>query len=135
MQSSSSYLPFRTAAVLGAGVMGAQIAAHLANAGLHVHLLDIPAKEGKKNSIVEGAFKKTLKMKPNPFASKAASKRITLGNFDEHFDRIAEAEWVIEVVIENMAIKQSLMERIEKVAHPDAIISSNTSGLPIHLIS
>jgi len=135
MQQNSSYLPFRTAAVLGAGVMGAQIAAHLANAGLQVHLLDIPAKEGKKNSIVEGAFKKTLKMKPNPFANKAASGRITLGNFDEHFDRIAEAEWVIEVVIENMKIKQDIMERIEKVARPDAIISSNTSGLPIHLIS
>ncbi|MCH7676138.1 enoyl-CoA hydratase/isomerase family protein, partial [candidate division KSB1 bacterium] len=128
-------LPFRTAAVLGAGVMGSQIAAHLANSGLTVHLLDVPAKEGNKNAIVEGAFKKMLKLQPNPLVSKRATKRITLGNFDEHFDRLNEAEWIIEVVIENLPIKQQLMERLDKVAREDAIISSNTSGLPIHQIT
>ena len=135
MPMKETHLPFRTAAVLGAGVMGSQIAAHLANSGLTVHLLDVPAKEGNKNAIVEGAFKKMLKLQPNPLVSKRATKRITLGNFDEHFDRLNEAEWIIEVVIENLPIKQQLMERLDKVAREDAIISSNTSGLPIHKIA
>lgn len=128
------YLPFKTAAVLGAGVMGSQIAAHLANAGLSVHLLDIAAPEGRKNAVVEGAFKKMLKLQPNPLVSKKAAQRITLGNFDEHFERLREAEWIIEVVIEKLPIKQQLMARLEQIAG-DAIISSNTSGLPIHQIT
>lgn len=124
--------PFRTAAVLGAGTMGAQIAAHLANAGLHVHLLDIAPKEGTdKNAIVAGQWKKAQRLKPDPFFTKAAAQRVTLGNFDEHFDRLAEADWVIEVVVERMDIKRSVMERIEATARPDAVISTNTSGLPI----
>ena len=135
MQDARRFLPFRKAAVLGAGVMGAQIAAHLANAGVSVLLLDIPAKEGPKNSIVGGAFKKTLKMKPAPFANKAATKRITLGNFDDDLDKLADAEWVIEVVIENLKIKQELMAKLEAVVSPDAIVTSNTSGLPIHQIT
>ena len=135
MESEKKQLPFRTAAVLGAGVMGSQIAAHLANAGLSVHLLDIPAKEGNKNAIVENAFKKIQKLKPNPFATSKTSRRIILGNFDEHFDRLKEAEWIIEVVVENLEIKQQLMERIEKVADEHTIITTNTSGLPIQLIA
>lgn len=135
MNQEKTFLPFQSAAVLGAGVMGAQIAAHLANAGLEVQLLDIAPKEGRKNAIVEAAFKKTLKMKPNPFAYKAAAGRITLGNFDEHLDRIKNVEWIIEVVIENLAIKQNLMEKIENLAAEDTIITSNTSGLPIHQIT
>jgi len=135
MPMKETHLPFRTTAVLGAGVMGSQIAAHLANSGLTVHLLDMGAKEGNKNAIVEGAFKKMLKLQPNPLVSKKASQHITLGNFDEHFERLSEAEWIIEVVIENLPIKQQLMERLEKVAREDAIISSNTSGLPIHKIT
>ena len=127
--------PFRTAAVLGAGVMGSQIAAHLANAGLQVMLLDVTpeaiGKEGAPDSIVAAAFKAATKMKPAPFMTPAAQKRITLGNFDEDFDRIGEADWIIEVVVERMDIKQSVMERIEKAAREDAVISSNTSGLPI----
>ena len=84
---------------------------------------------------MEGAFKKTLKMKPAPFANKAASKRITLGNFDDDLEKIRDAEWVIEVVIENLDIKQELMARLEKVVDPQAIVTSNTSGLPIHKIT
>ena len=82
--------PFRTAAVLGAGVMGSQIAAHLANAGLTVTLLDVTpkaiGKEGAPNSIVEGAFKAAAKLKPDPFMTAEAQKRVTLGNFDDDFD-------------------------------------------------
>ncbi|MEM6287725.1 MAG: 3-hydroxyacyl-CoA dehydrogenase/enoyl-CoA hydratase family protein [Bacteroidota bacterium] len=130
-----AHAPFRTAAVLGAGVMGSQIAAHLANAGLDVLLLDVtPAsigREGAKNSLVEGALKAATKMKPDPFMTKAAQTRITLGNFDDDFDRIGEADWIIEVVVERMDVKKSVMERIEAAASETAVISTNTSGLPI----
>ena len=135
MSTTHTYLPFRTVAVLGAGVMGAQIAAHLANAGLMVHLLDIPAKEGNKNAIVEGALKKMQKLKPNPLATSEASSRIRPGNFDEHLHRLTEAEWIIEAVVENMDVKQELMSKVEQIVNEDAIISTNTSGLPIHRIA
>ena len=130
-----AYAPFRTAAVLGAGVMGSQIAAHLANAGLDVLLLDVTpesiGKEGPKNSLVEGAFTAATKMKPDPFFTEAAQKQITLGNFDDDFDKIGEADWIIEVVVERMDVKQQVMERVEKAASDTAVISTNTSGLPI----
>ncbi|MDX1439220.1 MAG: 3-hydroxyacyl-CoA dehydrogenase NAD-binding domain-containing protein, partial [Rubricoccaceae bacterium] len=138
-QSVSAAKPFRTAAVLGAGVMGSQIAAHLANAGLQVLLLDVTpeaiGKEGKPNDIVEKAFKDATKMNPEPFFSPSLQKRVTLGNFDEDFERIDQADWVIEVVVERLDVKQSVMARIEKHAREDAVISTNTSGLPIHEIS
>jgi len=128
-------VPFRTAAVLGAGVMGSQIAAHLANAGLQVLLLDVtPAsldRGGAPNDIVEAAFKASSRLSPDPFFSDSAKDRIRLGNFDDDFHRIAEADWVIEVVVERMDVKREVMARIEEHARTDAVISSNTSGLPI----
>ena len=134
-----AYAPFRTAAVLGAGVMGSQIAAHLANAGLGVLLLDVTpesiGREGAKNSLVEGAFKAATKMKPDPFMTAEAQKRITLGNFDDDFQKIGDADWIIEVVVERMDVKQEVMERIEKTASDTAVISTNTSGLPIAQIA
>jgi 3-hydroxyacyl-CoA dehydrogenase len=133
--TATAHRPFRTAAVLGAGVMGSQIAAHLANAGLEVSLLDVtPAsigRDGAPRSIVEGAFAAATKMKPDPFVTERAQTRITLGTFDDDFDRLASADWIIEVVVERLDVKQSVMARIESVARPDAVISSNTSGLPI----
>jgi 3-hydroxyacyl-CoA dehydrogenase len=125
------FRPFRTAAVLGAGVMGTQIAAHLANAGLTVHLLDIAAPGNHKNQIVETAFQKALKQTPAILFSDKIARRITLGNFDEHLNRVADVDWVIEAVVENLSIKQQLMERIESLVKDDAVISSNTSGLSI----
>jgi len=127
--------PFRTAAVLGAGVMGSQIAAHLANAGLQVLLLDVTpesiGREGANNSIVEAAWAAALKLKPDPLFTPETAKRVTLGNFEDDFHRIGEADWVIEVVVERMDVKQSVMARIEEHASDRAVISSNTSGLPI----
>lgn len=128
--------PFRTVTVLGAGTMGAQIAAHCANAGLDVYLLDVTpesiGKEGAPDSIVEAAFKATTKMSPSPFFTDAAKNRITLGNFDDDFDEfVGKADWVIEVVVERLNIKRSVMERIENAAQDDAVISTNTSGIPI----
>ncbi|NEQ29699.1 MAG: 3-hydroxyacyl-CoA dehydrogenase/enoyl-CoA hydratase family protein [Leptolyngbya sp. SIO4C5] len=129
------FKPFRTAAVLGAGVMGTQIAAHLANAGLTVHLLDLPAKTGDRNGLVEGAFKKALKQSPPIFYTSKTAERVILGNYEDHFDRLADVDWVIEAVIENLAVKHELMARVEKTVRLDAVISSNTSGLSIQAIA
>lgn len=115
--------------------MGAQIAAHCANAGLHVYLLDIAPKEGPKNAIVEAAFKRTKKLKPNPFFTKGTAQRVQVGNFDEHFDWVGKADWVIEAVVERLTIKRQIMGRIEEIAQADAVISTNTSGIPIREIA
>ncbi|MBW4539535.1 MAG: enoyl-CoA hydratase/isomerase family protein [Myxacorys chilensis ATA2-1-KO14] len=127
--------PFRTVAVLGAGVMGSQIAAHLANAGLTVHLLDVAATTGRKNDLVETAFKKALKLSPPIFFTEKTARRVILGNFDEYFDRLSGVDWVIEAVVENLQIKQQLMQRLEAIIQPETIVSTNTSGLPIHLVA
>ncbi|MBE9078252.1 enoyl-CoA hydratase/isomerase family protein [Romeria aff. gracilis LEGE 07310] len=134
------FKPFRTAAVLGAGVMGSQIAAHLANAGLRVHLLDLPAGvdragQGDRNALVAKAFAKARKLSPPIFFSDREIHRIQLGNFEDHFYRLGEVDWVIEAVTENLEIKRQLMARLEGVVKADAVISSNTSGLPIQQIA
>ncbi|MEM9448782.1 MAG: 3-hydroxyacyl-CoA dehydrogenase NAD-binding domain-containing protein [Cyanobacteria bacterium P01_E01_bin.6] len=128
-------MPFRTAAVLGAGVMGIQIAAHLANAGLTVYLLDLAADGKNHNRLIEGAFKKALKQSPPTFFTEKTARRVILGNFDDDFGRVGEVDWVIEAVIENLAIKQQMMERLEAVVRDDAIVSTNTSGIPIMAIA
>ncbi|MEM9273382.1 MAG: 3-hydroxyacyl-CoA dehydrogenase NAD-binding domain-containing protein [Cyanobacteria bacterium P01_F01_bin.143] len=129
------FKPFYTAAVLGAGVMGSQIAAHLANAGLTVHLLDIAATEGDKNSLVEAAWKKALKQKPPILFTEKTARRVILGNFDEHLDLLADVDWVIEAVVENLAIKQQLLARLDGIIGQHTIISTNTSGLPVQEIA
>ena len=140
----------RRAAVIGAGTMGAGIAAHLANAGIPTYLLDIvpweltPNEEAKgltlkspqvRNRIVNEGFTRMAKSKPAALVNKDAGNFITLGNLEDDFDLLGEADWVIEVVVERLDIKQALMERIDAVRKPDSIISSNTSGLPIHAIA
>ncbi|MBX2862079.1 MAG: enoyl-CoA hydratase/isomerase family protein [Leptolyngbyaceae cyanobacterium MAG.088] len=130
-----TFLPFKTAAVLGAGIMGTQIAAHLANAGLKVLLMDLPAPEGHKNAVVEGAFKKAKKMSPPMLFTPDTAHRIELGNYHEHFARLSQVDWVIEAVVERLDIKQKLMARLEQVVHPEAVIATNTSGLPIGQIA
>ena len=115
--------------------MGSQIAAHFANAGLEVALLDIAPGEGAPNSTVEKLFRQATKMRPEPFFDDDAVQRVRLGNFEQHFDWIGEADWVVEAVVERMDIKRQVLERVEKSARPDAVISTNTSGLPIGEIS
>ncbi|MFT4705825.1 MAG: 3-hydroxyacyl-CoA dehydrogenase [Bradymonadia bacterium] len=132
---------FRKVAVLGAGVMGSGIAAQLANAGIPCLLLDIvppnPA-EGEdtttlafRNKFAAGALQKMKKQKPAPLMSKAALDIISVGNFDDHMDQLADCDWVIEVVKEDMTIKQKVFANVEKHVRPDTIVSSNTSGLSI----
>jgi len=127
--------PFRSAAVLGSGVMGSQIAAHLAGVGLAVELLDLPSEEGPRNAVAATALAAAAKLNPNPFFTQDVAARIRVGNFEDHLDRLAHVDWIIEVVIERLDIKRTLLEKVEAVARHDAVISTNTSGLPIHKIA
>lgn len=127
--------PFRSAAVLGSGVMGSQIAALLAGAGLSVELLDLPSEDGPRNAVADKALAAAAKLNPKPFYTADMIGRIRTGNFDDHLDRLAHVDWIIEVVIERLDIKRGLLARVEEVARDDAVISTNTSGLPIHKIA
>jgi len=128
-------------AVLGSGVMGSRIACHFANIGLEVLLLDIVPKdaaEGDKkgrNKIVNDALDFALKSNPSPIYLKSFAKRITTGNFDDNLKDIATCDWTIEVVVERLDIKHQLFEKVEKYRKPGTLISSNTSGIPIHLMA
>jgi 3-hydroxyacyl-CoA dehydrogenase len=115
--------------------MGSAIACHLAQTGSEVLLLDLPSKEGPKNSPAEGALKASLKSKPAPLYSKRFVKRIECGNFDDDLSRIAECDWIIEVIVERLDIKQQLFERVEKYRKLGTLITSNTSGIPISQLS
>ena len=133
--------PIRKAAVLGAGVMGSGIAAHLANAGIPVLLLDIvPPKPGEgdkvdskafRNKFAAGALVNLKKQKPAPLFHDKALALIDIGNFDDDLSRVAECDWVVEVVKEDMGVKQALFAKLEPLLKPTAIVSSNTSGLSI----
>ena len=125
----------RRVAVLGAGTMGAAIAAHCANAGLEVDLLDIAPDDGNKNDVVEAGFERMKNARPAALMSARVAERIRLGNFEEDFDRVGEADWVLEAILEKLEPKRELMQRVEKVAREDAIISSNTSGIRLHRIA
>jgi len=121
--------------VIGAGVMGASIAAHITNAGIPVVLLDIVPKDAtNRNVIAETAVKKLLESEPAAFMHKNNARLITSGNIDDHLNGLADADWVIEAVIENPQIKQSLYQKLEAVCKQDCLISSNTSTLPLALL-
>ena len=131
----------KTVAVLGSGVMGSRIALHYANIGLKVFLLDIVTpklsedelkKPALRNKMVNDALAFALKSNPSPVYDKAFASRITTGNFDDNLAWIQEADWVIEVVVENLEIKKSLFEKVEKFRKPGTLITSNTSGIPIY---
>jgi len=137
-------------AVLGSGIMGSRIACHFANIGVEVLLLDIAPKEltteeqargltlthpTVKNRIVNAALQTTLKTNPSPIYSKSYTNRITTGNFEDDMSKIADYDWVIEVVIENLGIKQKVFEQVEQFRKPGTLITSNTSGIPIHMMA
>src|SRR6478672_6844998 len=129
-------------AVLGSGVMGSRIACHFAGIGLQVLLLDIVPKEAKesdnkalRNKIVNDSLQSAIKSNPSPVFTKDVVKRISTGNFDDDLKQLSNYDWVIEVVVERLDIKQSLYEQVEKFRKPGTLITSNTSGIPIHLLS
>jgi 3-hydroxyacyl-CoA dehydrogenase len=124
------------AVVIGAGTMGAALAAHLANASVPTMLLDIVPKDaGNKKSardkIVNEGLDRAKKSKPASFFSTDQHPLVTTGNLEDDFGVIADADWVIEAIVENLKIKQSLMERIDAIRKPECIISTNTSGIPV----
>ena len=140
----------RKVAVLGSGVMGSAIACHFANIGCEVMLLDIAPKEltdeekakgltpdhkAVKNRIVQSSFDRSVKSNPGPLYSKKYISRVKLGNFDDDMPAIKDYDWVIEVVVENLDIKKKVYEQVEKYRKPGTLITSNTSGIPIHLMA
>lgn len=128
--------PVSRVAVLGSGVMGSRIAAHFAGIGVQVLLLDIATKEGAdKNKIVKDAWNATLKAKPAALYEKDVAARVTLGNFEDDFEKIKDCDWIIEVVIERLDIKQQIFEKVDKHRKPGTLVTSNTSGIPIHLMA
>ena len=136
-------------AVLGSGVMGSRIACHFANIGVEVLLLDIPFKgdakaplssgrgaggEASRNKIVNDALAFALKSNPSPIYKKSFANRITTGNFEDDMKNIAACDWIIEVVVERLDIKKIVFEQVEKYRKPGTLITSNTSGIPIHMM-
>ena len=127
-------------AVLGSGVMGSRIACHFANIGVEVLLLDIVPKDAgtdkkSRNKIVDAELAFALKSNPSPIYQKQFANRITTGNFDDNMKDIASCDWVIEVVVERLDIKQQVFTNVEKYRKPGTLITSNTSGIPIHLMT
>lgn len=122
--------------VIGAGVMGAGIAAQVANAGVPVLLLDIVPKDGgDRDAVAKGAVAKMLKTEPAPFMSPAAAKLVETGNIEDHLARVAECDWIVEAVVERLDIKQSLYAKLEELKRPGTAVSSNTSTIPLgHLV-
>ena len=134
----------RKVAVLGSGLMGSGIACHLAGVGLEVLMLDIvpfdlkeeeKSKTAARNRIVNAALDTAVKSKPAPLYDKAFVSRITTGNFDDDMPKIAECDWIIEVVVERLDIKQQVFEKVEKFRKSGTLITSNTSGIPIHMMA
>jgi 3-hydroxyacyl-CoA dehydrogenase len=126
------------AAVLGAGTMGARIAAHLANAGLPCLLLDIVPKDAgaaERNKIVAAGLEAARKSKPAAFFTPELAAKVMIGNFEDDLARIADADWIIEVVAENLEIKRALLTKVAQFRKPGAIVTTNTSGLPVHLLA
>jgi 3-hydroxyacyl-CoA dehydrogenase len=129
-------------AVLGSGVMGSRIACHFAGIGLQVLLLDIVPAEAKdssdksvRNKIVNSSLEAAVKSNPSPVYTNDVVKRITTGNFDDNLQDIATCDWVIEVVVERLDIKQALYEKVEQFRKKGTLITTNTSGIPIHLLA
>jgi 3-hydroxyacyl-CoA dehydrogenase len=134
MTENSNFF-IRRVAVLGAGVMGAQIAAHLANADVPVILFDLPAKEGDKNGIVRKAIDGLKKLQPEPLATKDRAARIEAANYEQHLDRLKDCDLVIEAIAEKMEWKDDLYKKISPFLRAEAIVASNTSGLSINRLA
>lgn len=134
----------KKAAVIGSGVMGSGIACHLANAGLQVLMLDIvpfdlsdkeKTDKNARNRIVNTALSNALKSKPAPLYDVKFADRISTGNFEDDFPAIRDCDWVIEVVVERLDIKQQILEKVDKFRKPGSLVTTNTSGIPIHQLA
>src|SRR5690606_20479508 len=133
--------------VIGSGIMGSGIACHFANIGVNVLLLDIVQRElndtdkakglnledkSVRNRLVNESLATALKSKPAPIYHEKFASRITTGNLEDDISKVSEADWIIEVVVERLDIKKSVFETLDKYRKPGTLITSNTSGIPIH---
>lgn len=140
----------RKVAVLGSGVMGSRIACHFANIGLEVLLLDIVPDEPNEKEKAKGlsredravrdrianeSLQNALKSEPSPIYSKSFSKRISTGNFEDDLELLEDQDWILEAIIEKLEIKQDLFQKVEKVRSEGSLVTTNTSGIPVHMIS
>jgi len=121
--------------IIGSGTMGSGIAAQVANAGIPVFLIDLPSKEGSRNQIAENAKERILKSRPPLLIEKNKIDLISIGNIEDDFYLVEEADWIVEAVVEKIDIKHNIYEKIEKVRKEDSIISSNTSTIPLKVLS
>src|SRR6202046_3291728 len=138
IKATTKHRQINKVAVLGAGTMGSRIAAHITNAGLPVVLLDIVppgtdagAPKQERNKIVLAGLDGLKKSKPAAFYAQESARLITIGNFDDDLALIADCDWVIEVVAENLEIKHALLQKVEQHLRAGSILTTNTSGLPI----
>src|SRR3984957_4002315 len=125
-------------AILGAGTMGARIAAHFANAGIPSYLLDIvppDAPADARNKIAAAGLEGAKKSKPAAFMDSSLARLVTVGNFEDDLKKLAEVDWIIEAVVENLEIKRALLRKVEAIRKPGTIITTNTSGLPVGKIA
>ena len=128
-------MAIQKAAVIGAGVMGSGIAAQSANAGVPVLLLDVPAGNGDdRSTLAKGAIERMLKTEPAPFMHRAAAKLVEPGNTEDDLERLAEVDWIVEAVVEDLEVKRALYARIGAVRKNGSIVSSNTSTLPLAML-
>jgi len=121
--------------VIGSGTMGSGIAAQVANAGIPVFLLDLPSSEGTRNKIVENAKERIVNSRPPLLVEKSKIDLIHVGNIEDNFNFVGEADWVVEAVVERIDIKHSIYKKIEDVRKPESVISSNTSTIPLKVLS
>lgn len=123
-------------AILGAGTMGARIAAHFANAGVPSYLLDIVATgNANRNSVAAAGLEAAKKSKPAAFMDSSLARLVTIGNFEDDLSRLADVDWIIEAVVENLEIKRALLKKVKAIRKPGTIVTTNTSGLPINKIA
>src|SRR5579862_9015361 len=125
-------------AVLGAGTMGARIAAHFANAGVPSYLLDIvpsDADAASRNKMAAAGLDAAKKSKPAAFMDASLSRLVTVGNFEDDLKKLVDVDWVIEAVVENLELKRALLRKVEAIRKPGTIITTNTSGLPVGKIA
>ena len=122
-------------AILGSGVMGSRIACHFAQTGSQVLLLDLPSANGNRNSVAAGHLAQALSSNPSPLYLKSFADRIQVGNFEDDWAALAGCDWIVEAVVERLDIKQQLFEKLEAVRKPGTLVSTNTSGIPIALLT
>ena len=121
-------------AVLGAGTMGSRIAAHFANAGIPALLLDIPGPH-QRNAPAQQGIQNALKQRPGGFFTDDKASLVEPGNFEDDLQKLADCDWIIEAIVENLEIKRALWRKVESARKPDAILSTNTSGIPLAKIA